>query len=66
MDSPPRVTEDREMPKSVTMADNQIDKTGKDQLTMPGAEVLLKALENDGSEQFARDKDQADGPVIVT
>ena len=42
------------MPKSVTTADNQIDETGidetgidetgKDQLTMPGAEVLLKAL----------------------
>ena len=48
------------MPKSVTTADNQIDETGidetgidetgKDQLTMPGAEVLLKALEDEGVE----------------
>ncbi len=43
------------MPKSVTTADNQIDETGidetgKDQLTMAGAQVLLKALEDEGVE----------------
>ena len=36
------------MPKSVATADNQIDEAGKDRLAMPGAEVLLKALEDEG------------------
>jgi hypothetical protein len=38
------------MPKSVATADNQIDEAGKDRLAMPGAEVLLKALEDEGVE----------------
>ena len=43
-------TEDRAMPKSVATADNRIDEAGKDRLAMPGAEVLLKALEDEGVE----------------
>ena len=38
------------MPKSVTTADNQPDDTGADHLMMAGAEVLLKALEDEGVE----------------
>ena len=38
------------MPKSVATADNQIDEAGKDRLAMPGAEALLKALEDEGVE----------------
>ena len=38
------------MPKSVTTADNTTDENSADHLVMAGADVLLKALEDEGVE----------------